>query len=168
LNLEEEDSVFEDLGPAPLFLAGLGLHFPPGAQVIDGFPTECFEAWTMMSGRMPTDIENQVGAGFGATAAGDWSGARDAFVAALEVDEVPEALMGLANACYFLGDLAGMMKAFLVGDRDRLCPVEEGVTAYRALQNGELAVLPNTPAGLNPAAVRTTIEFFERHTSTTP
>jgi pimeloyl-ACP methyl ester carboxylesterase len=54
----------------------------------------------------------------------------------------------------------------LVGDRDRFCPVEEGVTAYRALQNGELAVLPNTPAGLNPAAVKTTIEFFERRLGT--
>jgi DNA-binding CsgD family transcriptional regulator len=64
-----------------------------------------------MSRRMPTDIENQVSAGFGAMAAGDWSGARDAFAAVLEVDEVPEALMGLANACYFLGDLAGMMKS---------------------------------------------------------
>jgi pimeloyl-ACP methyl ester carboxylesterase len=50
----------------------------------------------------------------------------------------------------------------LVGDRDRFCTIEEGVTAFRALQQGELAVLPNTPGGVNLAAVETTIEFFER------
>jgi pimeloyl-ACP methyl ester carboxylesterase len=60
----------------------------------------------------------------------------------------------------------------LVGDRDRHCTVEEGVTAYRALKDGELAVLPNTPA-MNAGgwldsgtAVKTTIEFFERRLGT--
>lgn len=62
-----------------------------------------------MSGSPPSDIENQVGAGFVAMAAGDWSGARAAFDTVLEIAEVPEALMGLANAFYFLGDLPGMM-----------------------------------------------------------
>jgi DNA-binding CsgD family transcriptional regulator len=51
--------------------------------------------------------EGQVGAGFQAMAAGDWRGARDAFCAVLEVAEVPEALFGLANALFWLGDLAG-------------------------------------------------------------
>ena len=54
--------------------------------------------------------ESQVGAGFQAMATGDWRGARDAFSAALavaEVPEVPEALFGLANALFWLGDLAG-------------------------------------------------------------
>jgi pimeloyl-ACP methyl ester carboxylesterase len=32
----------------------------------------------------------------------------------------------------------------LTGDRDQFCSVEEGVTAYRMLQDGELAVLPDT------------------------
>ena len=52
-------------------------------------------------------VEGQVGAGFQAMATGDWRGARDAFSAALEVAEVPEALLGLANALFWLGDLAG-------------------------------------------------------------
>ena len=40
-------------------------------------------------------------------AAGDWSGARDTFSAVLAVAEVPEALFGLANALFWLGDIAG-------------------------------------------------------------
>ena len=44
-------------------------------------------------------------------AAGDWSGARDAFAAVLGVAEVPEALVGLANACYWLADLTVMMQS---------------------------------------------------------
>jgi DNA-binding CsgD family transcriptional regulator len=49
----------------------------------------------------------QVGAGFQAMATGDWRGARDAFSAVLAVADVPEALLGLANALFWLGDLAG-------------------------------------------------------------
>ena len=52
-------------------------------------------------------VEGQVGAGFQAAAAGDWRGAHDAFSAVLEVAEVPEALFGLANVLFWLGDLAG-------------------------------------------------------------
>jgi DNA-binding CsgD family transcriptional regulator len=40
-------------------------------------------------------------------AAGDWRGARDAFCAVLAVAEVPEALFGLANTLFWLGDIAG-------------------------------------------------------------
>ena len=40
-------------------------------------------------------------------AAGDWGGARDAFSAVLEIAEVPEAFFGLANALFWLGDIAG-------------------------------------------------------------
>jgi len=40
-------------------------------------------------------------------ATGDWRGARDAFSAVLAVAEVPEASFGLANALFWLGDLAG-------------------------------------------------------------
>lgn len=60
---------------------------------------------------MLSDAESRVGAGFEAMASGDWSGARDVFVAILDRAEVPEALLGLANACYWLGDLAGMMQS---------------------------------------------------------
>src|SRR5271166_416447 len=40
-------------------------------------------------------------------AAGDWRGARDAFSAVLAVADVPEALLGLANTLFWLGDLVG-------------------------------------------------------------
>jgi DNA-binding CsgD family transcriptional regulator len=62
-------------------------------------------------GVVPGAAESQVGAGFEAMAAGDWSGARDAFAAVLVVAEVPEALLGLANAYYWLGDLPAMMQS---------------------------------------------------------
>ncbi|HET7016673.1 MAG TPA: LuxR C-terminal-related transcriptional regulator [Streptosporangiaceae bacterium] len=54
---------------------------------------------------------NQVGAGFGAMAVGDWQGAREAFTAALAEDEVPEALFGLASALFWLGDIAGTINS---------------------------------------------------------
>jgi pimeloyl-ACP methyl ester carboxylesterase len=65
---------------------------------------------------------------------------------------------------YTFADLAAITAPtlILVGDRDRLCTVEEGARAYRALRAGEFAVLPNTGAGNTPAAVSTAIEFFER------
>ncbi len=50
----------------------------------------------------------------------------------------------------------------LTGDRDPFCTIEEGAAAYRALPAGALAVLPDTGHLITPAAVRTTIEFFER------
>jgi pimeloyl-ACP methyl ester carboxylesterase len=50
----------------------------------------------------------------------------------------------------------------LVGDRDPFCSVEDGASAYHALPNGELAVLPNTANGITPAALQATIEFFRR------
>jgi DNA-binding CsgD family transcriptional regulator len=57
---------------------------------------------------------------------GDWRGARDAFSAVLEVAEVPEALFGLANALFWLGDIAGTIanceKAY-VGFRHRGDPM---------------------------------------------
>jgi DNA-binding CsgD family transcriptional regulator len=40
-------------------------------------------------------------------AAGDWRGARDAFADVVALAEVPEALFGLAQALFWLGDLAG-------------------------------------------------------------
>src|SRR6478672_10623478 len=52
-------------------------------------------------------VEGQVRAGFAAMATGDWPAARDAFSAVLEMAEVPEAFFGLANALFWLGDLAG-------------------------------------------------------------
>jgi pimeloyl-ACP methyl ester carboxylesterase len=50
----------------------------------------------------------------------------------------------------------------LTGDRDPFCTIEEGTAAYRALPAGACAVLPDTGHLITPAAVRATIEFFER------
>ena len=58
-------------------------------------------------GGEPSTAESQVAAGFQAMAAGDWGGARDAFSAVLDLAEVPEAFFGLANALFWLGDIAG-------------------------------------------------------------
>jgi DNA-binding CsgD family transcriptional regulator/predicted negative regulator of RcsB-dependent stress response len=56
---------------------------------------------------MSANVETLVGVAFRAFEAGDWSGARDRFSAVLEVEEVPEALFGLAGALFWLGDMAG-------------------------------------------------------------
>ena len=50
----------------------------------------------------------------------------------------------------------------LVGDRDDFCTVEQAVTAYRQLPDGELAILPGHGHYIPPAAIQTTIEFFTR------
>jgi pimeloyl-ACP methyl ester carboxylesterase len=65
---------------------------------------------------------------------------------------------------YTLEDLHAITAPTLIltGDRDPFCTVEEGAAAYRALQAGALAVLPDSGHLITPAAVQTTIEFFER------
>jgi pimeloyl-ACP methyl ester carboxylesterase len=50
----------------------------------------------------------------------------------------------------------------LVGDRDEVCSVEEGVRAYRTLTQGELAVVPNTGHTITPPLVQVMVEFLER------
>jgi DNA-binding NarL/FixJ family response regulator len=54
-------------------------------------------------------------------AAGDWHGACVAFSAVLEVAELPEAFFGLANALFWLGDIAGTIanceKAYVAARR---------------------------------------------------
>ena len=60
-----------------------------------------------------------------------------------------------------------MPTLILVGDRDPFCSIEEGASAYRALPDGELAVLPNTAVGISPAAVQATIQFFQRRLEST-
>ena len=52
---------------------------------------------------------------------------------------------------------------FLVGDRDPFCTVEEGVTAYRGLKQGELAVLPDTGHLITAGKIESTINFLQRH-----
>ncbi len=50
----------------------------------------------------------------------------------------------------------------VVGDRDPFCSIEEGAAAYRAVRDGEFAVLPSTAVGITPAAVQAAIQFFQR------
>lgn len=50
--------------------------------------------------------------GHRALAAGDWSSARDTFQAALEENERPEALYGLGDALWWLGDMQGALAHF--------------------------------------------------------
>ena len=50
----------------------------------------------------------------------------------------------------------------LTGDRDNFCTVEQAVSAYRQLPDGELAILPGHGHYIPPTAVQTTVEFFAR------
>jgi pimeloyl-ACP methyl ester carboxylesterase len=65
---------------------------------------------------------------------------------------------------YTFDDLATITAPtlILVGDRDHFCSVEEAVLAYRKLEKGELAVLPNTGHEITPEGVASTIEFLVR------
>ena len=65
---------------------------------------------------------------------------------------------------YSFGDLRAISvpTLMLVGDRDQFCTPEEGVAAFRALDRGELAILPNTGHVITPAKVRASIEFLRR------
>ncbi len=47
-------------------------------------------------------------------------------------------------------------------NRDICCSAEEGVTAFRMLAKGELAILPGQAHWIPDSAVHMTIEFFRR------
>jgi len=65
---------------------------------------------------------------------------------------------------YTVDDLGAITAPTLiiVGDRDEFCSVEEGVRAYRALAEGELAVVPRTGHIITPALVELMVEFLQR------
>ena len=66
---------------------------------------------------------------------------------------------------YTIDDLRKIIAPTLIltGDRDEFCSVEEGVAAYRMLEQGELAILPNHGHFISPSTVQVRIEFLERH-----
>lgn len=70
-----------------------------------------------------------------------------------------------ASPGYVFEDLAAIVAPTLVltGDRDQFCSAEEAITAFRALPNGELAVLPGHGHEISAAAVRASIEFLARN-----
>jgi pimeloyl-ACP methyl ester carboxylesterase len=51
----------------------------------------------------------------------------------------------------------------LAGDRDEFCTPEEGVAAYRKLQDGELALLPGVGHFIPPLKIQLYIDFVQRH-----
>jgi pimeloyl-ACP methyl ester carboxylesterase len=63
---------------------------------------------------------------------------------------------------YTLGDLHTITAPTLIltGDRDPFCTVEAGAATYRAMDAGQLAVLPHTGHLITRAAVQTIIDFF--------
>ncbi len=54
----------------------------------------------------------------------------------------------------------------LVGDRDEWNSVEEGVSAYRSLQQGEFGVIPGTEYGITPLVCTVALDFLLRHAPT--
>ena len=50
----------------------------------------------------------------------------------------------------------------MAGDRDDFCSCEDGVTTYRSLRDGELAILPNTGHVITPLSISIMQEFLER------
>jgi pimeloyl-ACP methyl ester carboxylesterase len=67
---------------------------------------------------------------------------------------------------YSFDDLARVTAPTLIltGDRDSFCSVEEGITAFRRLKLGELAILPATGHLITPSAIQATIAFLRRQT----
>lgn len=51
----------------------------------------------------------------------------------------------------------------LVGDRDDYCSVEEGVSAYRILQQGEFGVIPGSKHAITPFVCTLALDFLRRH-----
>jgi pimeloyl-ACP methyl ester carboxylesterase len=66
---------------------------------------------------------------------------------------------------YTFADLAriDVPTQILCGDRDEFCTVEEALTAYRALEDGELAILPNTGHVITEAGIAAMVDFLTRH-----
>src|SRR5216683_7853371 len=101
---------------------------------------------------MPSDVNGQVVSGFEAMTAGDWPGAHDALLAALAGGDVPEALLGLANGCYWLGDLPAMMQS-----------LERASAAARQSQDPVLAAAaPRKPGCRSPACCASPIRGWRQ------
>jgi pimeloyl-ACP methyl ester carboxylesterase len=73
--------------------------------------------------------------------------------------------MGTTPMAYTLEDFAKIVAPtlILVGDRDEFCSVEEGVSAYRTLQQGEFGIIPGTKHAITPLARTLALDFLLRH-----
>jgi DNA-binding CsgD family transcriptional regulator len=81
-----------------------------------------------------TGVESLAAAGNAALEAGAWPAARDSFRAALELGETPEALFGLANALFWLGDMRGTisnLEQAYAAFRRRSAPLYAGAAALQ-------------------------------------
>lgn len=71
---------------------------------------------------------------------------------------------------YTLDDFAKITAPtlILVGDRDEFCTLDDAVTAFGKLQQGELAVLPGTGHVISAGKVDSTVDFFQRRLHENP
>jgi pimeloyl-ACP methyl ester carboxylesterase len=51
----------------------------------------------------------------------------------------------------------------LLGDRDEFCTLDDGITAYRQLASGEIAVVPGTGHVITAAKIELVLDFLGRH-----
>jgi DNA-binding CsgD family transcriptional regulator len=85
-------------------------------------------------GAVSGDVDARIAAGDAALKEGQWQAAREAFEAALEQGDVPEALFGLATAVWWLGDMPGTVAALeraYAGFRQRPEPLHAAAAALR-------------------------------------
>jgi pimeloyl-ACP methyl ester carboxylesterase len=70
---------------------------------------------------------------------------------------------------YTVEDFAGIAVPTLIltGDRDMFCSVEAACVAYRAIDAGQLGIVPNTGHEISPAVIETTTDFLRRQATST-
>jgi DNA-binding CsgD family transcriptional regulator len=112
---------------------------------------------------VPGDSDALLGAAEQALEAGDWSTARDLFEASREVEETPEALLGLGNALWWLGEIEASLRCrerAYAAFRHRPDPFQAAATALQ-LATHYGANLGDVPAarGWGARAARLVEEF---------
>jgi DNA-binding CsgD family transcriptional regulator len=112
---------------------------------------------------VPSDFDALLGAAEQALEAGDWSTARSSFEAALELEETPEALLGLGNALWWLDETEASLRCrerAYAAFRHRPDPFQAAATALQ-LASHYGANLGDVPAarGWGLRAARLVEEF---------
>lgn len=83
---------------------------------------------------MPGEVEALIVAGGEAMETGRWGDARESFEAAVALEEVPEALYGLGDALWWLGEIeeaVGCAERAYAGFRKRPDPAQAAMTAIQ-------------------------------------
>ena len=75
----------------------------------------------------------------------------------------------VAPVTYAVADFAAITAPTLIltGDRDMFCTIEAACAAYRTLQAGELAIMPNTGHEITTPIIDAMTAFLIRHSATT-